>query len=234
LSSATASVLTAKLTFSLAQGLFAFVGFVLTFRRLNFPPLVLVGLSGALVFVLTLLAMFFWLQQRGLFTTTADIARRLRLPKRWVDLAQRGTSSLDAHIGEFLKQRGGDFALSVMSHLAGLLIGAVQVYVLLRWLGLPADAVTCIAIESVAILIQVATFLVPGSIGVQEGGKVLIFTALGLPPQAGLSVGVAFRLNQIAGIALGLCSFAFLHWRKRQALEAASPSSPSPGTSAPG
>ncbi len=214
LSSGLASVVNAKLTFSIAQGLFALLGFVLTFRRLSLPPLVLFGLIGALVFVLGLVGLFFWLQRRGFFRTTAGVARRLRLPEGWVELAQSGTSSLDEHIRDFLTQRGLDFSLSVLSHLAGLLIGAVQVYVLLRWLGLPADAVTCIAIEAVAVLVQVATFLVPGSIGVQEGGKVLIFTALGLPAQAGLSVGIAFRLNQIAGIALGLSAFAFLHWWK--------------------
>jgi len=231
MSSSLASVVNAKLTFSTAQGLFAFLGLALTFRRLDFPPLVLFGLIGALVFVFGLVGLFFWAQRRGLFTTTAGIVRKLRLPERWVELAQRGTSSVDEHIRDFLTRRPLDFLLSILSHLTGLLIGAIQVYVLLRWLGLPADAVTCIAVESVAILIQVATFIVPGSIGVQEGGKVLIFTALGLPAQAGLSVGIAFRLNQIVGVALGLSAFAFLHWRKRR-VPAVSSSLPVPEVSA--
>jgi glycosyltransferase 2 family protein len=215
LSSAMASVFTAKLTFSIAQGIFAFVGLLLTFHRLHFPRPVLLGLVGALAFVMGLVGLFFWLQRRGLFSTTAGIARRLRLPAAWVNLVEHGTSSLDAHIREFLTHRGGDVALSITSHLVGLLIGTLQVYILLGWLGLPADAVTCVAVESVAVLIQVVAFLVPGLIGVQEGGKVLVFTALGLPAQAGLSVGIAFRLTQIAGITLGLMAFAFLHWRKR-------------------
>jgi uncharacterized protein (TIRG00374 family) len=223
LSSAVASVVTAKLTFSIAQGLFAFVGLVLTFRHLHLPPLALAALVGALLFVLGLLGFFYWLQRRGLFMTATSIARRIDLPGAWVERVRRRTAALDGHIHEFLTRRGADFSFSVASHLAGLLIGTVQVYILLRWLGLPADAVTCIAVEAVAVLIQVAAFLVPGSVGVQEGGKVLIFTALGLPAQAGLSVGIAFRLNQIAGIALGLSAFAFLHWRRRSILKAAPP-----------
>jgi glycosyltransferase 2 family protein len=215
LSSALASVFTAKLTFSIAQGIFAFFGLLLTIRRLHFPPAVLLGLVGALAFVMGLVGLFFWLQRRGLFSTTAGIARRLRLPAGWVDLARRGTLSLDEHIREFLTHRRGDVALSVASHLVGMLVGTLQVYILLRWLGLPADVVTCVAVESVTVLIQVVAFLVPGLIGVQEGGKILVFTALGLPAQAGLSVGIAFRLNQIAGITLGLTAFAYLHWRRR-------------------
>jgi len=223
LSSALASVITAKLTFSIAQGMFAFVGLLLTFRRLNFSPLVLPALVGALLLMTGLIALFFWFQRRGLFTTTAGIAQRLGLPAAWVERARHGTSLLDGHMRTFLTNRKLDVALSVGAHLAGLLVGTLQVYILLRCLALPADVVTCIAVEAVAVLIQVATFLVPGSIGVQEGGKVLIFVALGLPAQAGLSVGLAFRLNQLAGIALGLAAFAFLHWRRRASLSQSPP-----------
>ena len=62
-------------------------------------------------------------------------------------------------------------------------------------------------------MIQLALFFVPGSIGVQEGGKVVVFTALGLPAAAGLTVAIAFRLTQLAGITAGLAAFAALRWR---------------------
>ena len=47
-------------------------------------------------------------------------------------------------------------------------------------------------------------FVVPGSVGVQEASKVLIFTALGLSASAGMSVGLAFRLNEIVSYTIGL------------------------------
>jgi uncharacterized membrane protein YbhN (UPF0104 family) len=61
--------------------------------------------------------------------------------------------------------------------------------------------------------------VVPGSLGVQEGGKLLIFAALGLPLSAGLSVGVAFRLNNIVTILEGLAALAWL--RPHRAFQAA-------------
>jgi hypothetical protein len=65
-------------------------------------------------------------------------------------------------------------------------------------------------IEGISLLTQLALFFVPASIGVQEGGKVLAFTALGLPASAGLAVGITFRAVQAVTIALGLAAFAAL------------------------
>jgi uncharacterized membrane protein YbhN (UPF0104 family) len=55
---------------------------------------------------------------------------------------------------------------------------------------------------------------VPGAIGVQEGGMLLVFAALGLPAAAGLATGIAFRLTSIVGAAAGLLTFAALKGRK--------------------
>jgi uncharacterized membrane protein YbhN (UPF0104 family) len=59
-------------------------------------------------------------------------------------------------------------------------------------------------------LIEGALFFVPGKVGVQEGGKVLIFTALGFTAATGLTVGVAMRLNYLAITLLGLLMLAVL------------------------
>jgi uncharacterized membrane protein YbhN (UPF0104 family) len=68
-------------------------------------------------------------------------------------------------------------------------------------------------------LVSFVSFVIPGSLGVQEGGKLLIFAALGLPLSAGLSVGVAFRLNNIVTILEGLAALAWL--RPDRAFQAA-------------
>jgi len=59
-------------------------------------------------------------------------------------------------------------------------------------------------------LVSLVSFVVPGSLGVQEGGKVLIFAALGLPVAAGVTVGTACRVNNILNVAIGLVAFVWL------------------------
>jgi len=219
LASTLASVVTAKLTYSIAQAIFVLIGSAVTFSLLNVPAALLRALVIALTSMVTGLAGFLWLQRRGLFTDAVRVCHALGLPEHWLEPVQRAAATLDAHIRDFHVSRPHDFALSIVWHLSGFTCGILQVYLLLRWLDLPAHLETCFAIEALALLVQVATFFVPGGIGVQEGGKVLIFTALGLPAKAGLSVGIAFRLNQIVGIALGLAAYAYLQ-SQRQAVVA--------------
>lgn len=213
---ATASVITAKICHSLAQAIFVVGGFAIGFHRIELPTPVFRGLLAALLLTVVGLGAFLWVQRRGLFAATATAAGVLRLPRRWVQRLRRGTATIDARIRDFYSQRPKDFALSLAFHLVGFVFGVVQIYLLLHWLDLPADVVACIAIEAFSIMIQMALFLVPGAVGVQEGGKMLIFAALGLPSAAGLSVGIAFRLSQITEIALGFAAFGFLQWRQRR------------------
>ena len=163
------------------------------------------------------LVVFLWLQHRGLFASVAGLARRLGLPLRWTERLREVTEHVDARVRELHVERPRDFVRSVSWHVASFGLGVLQVYVLLLLLGLDADLLDALAIEAFSVLVQLALFLVPAGIGVQEGGKMLIFAGLGLPASAGLSVGIAFRLNQIIGIALGMLAYAFLQWRERVA-----------------
>jgi uncharacterized membrane protein YbhN (UPF0104 family) len=84
---------------------------------------------------------------------------------------------------------------------------------MLGWLGLRRDWPSSLAIESFSVLVNFALFVIPGSLGVQEGGKLLIFAALGLPLSAGLSLGVAFRLNSLVNLAVGFAVLMLLRQR---------------------
>jgi hypothetical protein len=57
-------------------------------------------------------------------------------------------------------------------------------------------------------------FFVPAKAGTQEGGKMLIFSLLGLDPAKGLSLAIARRIRELtwAGIAL-------LIWRRQRSLK---------------
>ena len=113
---------------------------------------------------------------------------------------------------------------SVALSLAGLGLGVVQVWLLMQWIGLTGDWLASLTIEAFAVLVGFVGFAVPGSLGVQEGGKVLIFAALGLPLSAGLSVGVAFRVNNLANQLLGFVVLAWL--RPQRALRQAPGATP--------
>jgi uncharacterized membrane protein YbhN (UPF0104 family) len=123
------------------------------------------------------------------------------------------SSSVDAHVVSFYRTRPGDIVRAIVAHQFAFAFGVLQVSLLLGWLNLPNDWQTSLAIEAFSALVGFIIFVVPGSVGVQEVSKVLIFAALGLPTSAGMGVGIAFRLNDIAGSIIGLAVFALLQAR---------------------
>lgn len=207
---ATASVLTALVSFTFAKAIFIAAGMLLAWHRLRLPH----GLSTMLLagFMLTLggLIVFLTLQLRGFAGTTLRFGRRIGLPEGWMAEIDGVSSAVDEHVADFYRSRPGDLARSIAAHLFAFSFGVLQVSLVLGWLSLPNDWQTSLAIEAFSGLVGFVIFVVPGSIGVQEASKVLIFTALGLSASDGMSVGLAFRLNEMVSTAIGLAIFALL------------------------
>jgi hypothetical protein len=70
--------------------------------------------------------------------------------------------------------------------------------------GLPASIQAALTIETFSLFINNLIFFVPARIGVGEGGRVLLFSALGYSAQAGLSYGIIRRVRESVWIGLGL------------------------------
>ena len=210
---AIATVMTSRLIFGLSKAGFIAFGTLVSWQRFQLPHAfsvaVLVGFSVTLFGSLVFLA----LQLRGFTAATRGILAWIPLPSRWRHGIERLTPDVDEEIIAFYRSRPGDLALAVFSHQLAFFCGVLQVSFLLRWLGLPHDFGTSLAIESFSMLLGFVTFVVPDLIGVQEGGKLLAFAALGLPAAAGVTVGIAFRLTSIVGAAAGLLALGALKGR---------------------
>jgi len=90
-------------------------------------------------------------------------------------------------------------------------------------------------IEAFGTAIKVATFLIPASLGVLEGGFLATFVALGLSPTTAISFSLVRRAREVAWIAIGLVVFAVMRPRAPNAPESSSDpeSHPGEGRSAP-
>lgn len=209
----TASLLATKVSFSFSTAIFIVVGAVAIWSRLSLPRDILLILLFGFVLMLIGITLFAILQVRGIGAGTVRILRRLRIPDRWLTLIESSSYDLDAHLSEFYRARTGDLICSVGAHLCGLGLSAFQVLLMIGWLGLGFDAIAALGIEAFSALITFVAFAVPASLGVQEGGKVLIFWALGLPRSAAMAVGLTFRLTSLIKIALGLIVLIMLQYR---------------------
>jgi hypothetical protein len=160
--------------------------------------------------------LFLRAQRNGLFAWLFRLAERFGLPSSTLVGLRAKAATIDDKLTSLHTTRSIDFATSVLFHFLAQGLGALQIFLLLFWLAIPADFLTCMAVESFSLLIDGAVFFVPGQLGAQEGGKVLIFTTLGFTATTGLTVGVALRLNQVVLILLGLATLTALNRRARK------------------
>jgi uncharacterized membrane protein YbhN (UPF0104 family) len=67
------------------------------------------------------------------------------------------------------------------------------------------DLVSAFLIEAVSGVAKLAAVIVPGSLGVQEGGQVLIFAAFGLSVPLAVTFSLLRRGRELLWVGFGLC-----------------------------
>lgn len=198
-----ASVAVAKLSQTIAQIAFIVVGLTVVVGDTPLPSGVRLGVLGALAILAALAGAFLFGQRRGMFAPLLRLVQRWGLRGRAPELGQR-LERLDAEIARFHDGARGAFFLSSAGFFVGWSLGAVEIYLILWFLGVPVSVHRAVAIEVLSVAIDGALFFVPAKVGTQEGGKVLIFTVLGLDPAKGLALGVLRRIRELTWALIGL------------------------------
>jgi putative membrane protein len=207
----------AAITVSTTLQSFAQIGFALLgvsllgahTGRLSEPGL-RTGVLIASAFLGLQVAGFYMAQRRGLFGRVMRTAARLfgrRDWSVWMVHAEAIDAAVDRTYG-----RAGPVAASFALNLAGWVAGTVEVWWVLQLIGLPADWSDSLMLESVGQAIRGAAFAIPGALGVQEGGYVLLASLVGLPSDAGLALSLAKRAREII---MGLPGLFYLHQSER-------------------
>ena len=164
---------------------------------------------------------FYAVQRLGIFRWGAYLASRLGKSGSWQSLVQSG-EALDRNVQTLYAQRKRVAACCGFS-LISWLLSAGQVWIALHALGLPATFITALILESVAQGIRDVMFLVPGAVGVQEGGYLVVGNLLGIPGDAAFALSLIARVRELALGIPGLISWQIFEarrlWRARSAGE---------------
>lgn len=200
-----ASVVIDKTTSLLAQVCVLLLGLVFSPLLLPAGSPFLNGMVGLALLGVLATGGFIMAQRRGLCSRSLMMLNRLGLTwHRGVEAAQ----GLDEAIAAFYTTHRPRLILSYLFHLMASLVGILEVYLILWLLGLPISLTTAVIIEAFSSAIRAAGFLVPGAIGVEEGGNVAVFLALGLTAEGALSFSVIRRIRELVVIVAGLAALA--------------------------
>lgn len=198
-----ASVAVAKLSQTIGQIAFIVLGLAIILDDTPLPDPIRHGLLAGLAVFSTLAIVLLFVQRRGMFAPALRLSERLGLSTRAPELMRR-LQHLDEEIARVHANGNSAFALSTAGFFVGWTMGVVEIYLILWFLGVPVSVHRALTIEVLSVAIDGMLFFVPFKAGTQEGGKVLIFTLLGLDPVKGLAVGILRRIRELTWAAVGL------------------------------
>ncbi len=195
----------AQILFALfGVGLFAFHAASGTLTALRVPLLAGTALLSVIVIA------FYRTQRRGMFANGMRLLVKVFGTHRSSTLASQA-EAIDAAVHGLYGACRKLLATLGLS-LVGWLVGTGEVWLALQFLGHPVDWVDALLLESVGQAIRGAAFAIPGSLGVQESGYLLLAPLVGLPPETALALSLAKRAREIA---LGLPGIVYLHFSER-------------------
>ena len=119
---------------------------------------------------------------------------------------------LDQKVLILYRQRGALLRCAAWQ-LLGFVGSAAEIFLMAHLMRAPLGLVRVFIFESLVQAIHSVSFAVPGALGVQEGGFVLLGTVLGVSPDVALSLALGRRLRQIA---IGLPVVGSWQWFERR------------------
>jgi len=161
----------------------------------------------ALLFAVPALAGFYLVQRQWGETLVTWILRRLARGKEW---AVHGTVDALFQNLHAIYDRPGPVTAVLLGHLVVWFFGALEVWVALLAMGYDIDFRTAIIIEGLAQAVRGAAFMVPGAVGVQEGGLIILCGLFGIPAQSALALSLIKRAADIAVGGPGLVAWHVL------------------------
>jgi putative membrane protein len=188
----------------LTQILFTLFGVSLLVPSLGGGRALLVVLVGAGIMTV-LLAGFYAVQRRGFFGLLVRLSRRILGGAEWATFSD-GATTMDA---EVLRLYGDRRVVTTSAgwHLLAWFVGIGEVWFALHILGRPVDVWTALLFESLGQAIRTGAFAVPGALGIQEGGYVLVGSALGIEPGVALGLSLVRRVRELLLGIPGLASW---------------------------
>jgi putative membrane protein len=178
-------------------------------------------LIGAVIGVLAIIG-FYVAQRLGMFRFIGKTISRLANADDWHSLVHSG-QSLDEAIGRQYARRRGVIGCCAWTA-ASLVLGSGEIWIALHALSLHATAVNAVILQSMVLTIRSAVFPVPGALGVQEGGYVVVGNLLGIPGDAAFALSLIARVRELILGIPGLVCWQMIEarrlWRARLATNA--------------
>lgn len=201
---ATASVIIHKGVAILSLVLYIFLGLALVPFLLTLST-ALVWLLGAAASLLAIGAlMFVILQGRDPCIQGIRLLERFGLCPRRLKEKEQDLEGLDAQMAAFYREHPGRGFVSLTLFFLSWMTHAIEVYLIFWLLGHPISWGLAVCLDALAMLFTALGFFIPVSMGVQDGGNILLALGFNLGATLGAAFSIIRRLREAFWMGLGL------------------------------
>jgi putative membrane protein len=153
----------------------------------------LLGMAVTLPVLALLMAL---LRYGAIFQRFERLAERVVGVRSHIMALLSRSADLDAAIRSLYARRRR-LALTIAWQVSGLLVGTLETWLALRWLGHPQGIEGAVALESLTQAVRNFIFLVPAGLGVQEASLVGLGALLGVTPDVAITLSLVKRMREI-------------------------------------
>lgn len=140
------------------------------------------------------------------------VALLVMRPPHWFErrfpAAVASSAPVRALLKSYLLSHPVRMAGSIGCFMLGYAWGAAEIWIICHFLHAPVGLEMAFSIELFSNMVDSLAFMVPAKIGTQEGGKAVIFKALGLRPELGFTLGIIRHVRELCWAGLGLMIYA--------------------------
>lgn len=154
---------------------------------------------------------FFAAQHWGLFKLLEDFLERMA--EKWSWVKHLSVAGLHATIKALYRDRRGVTA-GACSHMLSWILGSGEIWIALHFMGNPVNFREALILESLSQAVRSVGFVIPGALGVQEGGFLLVGGLLGLGPDLSLALSLVKRARDVLLGVPALAGWHFLEGRR--------------------
>ncbi len=188
-----ASVIVDVLVQAMTQFLFAAVGLAMLASMRDDDA---VRGTVAIVIVVAVPALGgFYLAQRPVGQRTVKaLLKRVVGEREWLPFG--AIDALYARLAAIYANRRG-VIITVFIHSSVWLFGVLEVWAMLAFMGYPCGYPEALVVESLMQAIRGAAFAIPGALGAQEGGLIVLCAIFGVPAEAAIAMSLIKRVPDV-------------------------------------
>jgi glycosyltransferase 2 family protein len=202
---ATASLVIHKALMALSLVLYILLSFALIPTALPGISPKLAGLSCLGTLLLAGAGgVFVVLQRRNPCTSLLRLLERFGICPVLLRARQAELAALDRALSDFYREHAAAGCLALAFFFLGWLVHAVEVCLIFWLLGHPIHFGLALCLDALAQLVAGLGFMIPASLGVQDGGNILLALGFNLGSALGAGFSILRRFREACWLLLGL------------------------------